>query len=255
MLLLSTSSLKWYWIHKIFLLAKKAWYVWLDLVVDRSNFDTLDEDYLKSLSDEFKLPVLSITAPEKSMEKPKIDKIVSLWEKLWSQMMIFCPPSTDKNMDFYIKYLNTVKKNTLKSVAIQNVEQKFKLFIIPEYRNANLIDLKKITWDTVLNIEWIDNSTWIDLAKAQDILWNSIKNVLLSDKSWTKDGLLPWNAWWGVSFLPLESLMMKLKTLWYNWFFTLKVKPNELWAWNDNKVLQNLEQVKKYYEKHFLNYK
>lgn len=256
MLLLSTSSLKWYWIHKIFSLAKKSWYVWLDLVVDRSNFDTLDENYLKSLSDEFLLPVLSITAPDKTMEKPKIDKIISIWEMLWCQIYNFTPPHiTDKNIDFYISYLNKVKKDTKKTVSIQNIEQKYKLFVIPEYKNANLIDIKKITWDTTLSIDNIDNSSWIDLIKAHEILWNSIKNIFLSDKSWTKDWLLPWNAWWGVSFLPLESLMMKLKTLWYNWFFTLKVKSTELWAWNDNKVLQNLEQVKKYYEKHFVNYK
>lgn len=256
MLLLSTSSLKWYWIHKIFSLAKKSWYVWLDLVVDRSNFDTLDENYLKSLIDEFLLPVLSITAPDKTMEKPKIDKIISIWEMLWCQIYNFTPPHiTDKNIDFYISYLNKVKKDTKKTVSIQNIEQKYKLFVIPEYKNANLIDIKKITWDTTLSIDNIDNSSWIDLIKAHEILWNSIKNIFLSDKSWTKDWLLPWNAWWGVSFLPLESLMMKLKTLGYNWFFTLKVKSTELWAWNDNKVLQNLEQVKKYYEKHFVNYK
>lgn len=256
MLLLSTASLKWYWLHKSFILAKKCGYAWLDLVVDKTNFDSLDEQYLKSLSDEFQVPVLCVSPPDKTMEKPKIDKIISIANTLNSQMVIFSPPHiTDKNIDFYINYLNKVKKDTLKTIAIQNIEQKYKLFVIPEYRLANLLDIKKVTWDTVLNIENIDSSSWIDLGKAQDILWNTIKNVILSDKSWTKTWLLPGQAWWWVSFLALESLMMKLKTLWYNWFFTLKVKPTELGVWNDEKVLANLELVKKYYEKHFVNYK
>jgi hypothetical protein len=59
----------------------------------------------------------------------------------------------------------------------------------------------------------------------------------------------------GISHLPIESFFMNLKISWYNWFITLKVKPAELWVWNNQKVLQNLEFAKKYYEKHFLNFK
>jgi hypothetical protein len=53
----------------------------------------------------------------------------------------------------------------------------------------------------------------------------------------------------------LESFFYKLKTTWYNGFITLKVKPSELWAWNEDRVIQNLEFAKSYYEKHFLLYK
>lgn len=256
MLLLSTSSLKWYGIHKIFILTKKAKFDWIDLVIEKNNFDSLDENYLKTLSDAFELPILSITPPDKWLDKQKVDKIVKMTEVLKTQVINFYPPHfSDKNTDWYFKYLNKIKKEKRISISIQNVEQKMLYFIIPEYKNSNLIDIRKITWDTTLNIANIDKSTWIDLLKTQSILWNTITNVFLSDKSAWKDWLLPWNAWWWVSYLPLESFLMKMKVNWYNWFFTLKVKPQELWAWSDEKVLFSLEWFKKYYNKHFLEYK
>jgi hypothetical protein len=129
------------------------------------------------------------------------------------------------------------------------------LFIIPEYRNSNLLDIKKITWDTALNLSNIDKSSWIDLSKAQSILWNTLSNVYLNDRLWLRTWLLPGSAWGWVSYLPIESFLMKLKTSGYNWFFSLRVKPSEIWAWNDEKVLFNLEYVKNYYKKHFLDYK
>ena len=50
-------------------------------------------------------------------------------------------------------------------------------------------------------------------------------------------------------------ILMKLKTTGYNGFLTLSVKPSELGVGTEEKVLQNLDYVKKYYEKHFLKYK
>jgi len=256
MLLLSTSSLKWYWIHKIFILVKKAKYDWIDLVIDEKNFDTLDKEYLKSLSDEFKLPILSITAPDKWLSRQKIDKLVEMAKLFSSQVINFYPPHiSDKNADEFIKYLPKIKKDLRISITVQNVEQKFKLFVIPEYKNNNLIELKKITQDTALNIENIDKSSGIDLLKAQNILWNTIVNIYLSDRDGVRQWLLPWNAGWWLSYLPIESFLMKLKSFGYNSFFSLRVKPTELWAWYDEKVLENLEQFKNYYKKNFLDYK
>ena len=56
-------------------------------------------------------------------------------------------------------------------------------------------------------------------------------------------------------FLRIIMFLMKLKILWYDSFITLRVKPKSLQAWVEEAVLFNLEQAKKYYEKHFLNYK
>ena len=41
MLLLSTISFNWYWLHRIFEFAKKAKYDWIELVLTKNNYDAL----------------------------------------------------------------------------------------------------------------------------------------------------------------------------------------------------------------------
>ena len=256
MLLLSTSSLQWYWIHRIFDFVKKSWYDGIDLSLNKQNFDLWDGDYIKSLSNSFWVPVLSITAPLKWMNEKNVNQIVKLWSKLNSQIINFFPPHfSDKNINWFTKYLIKVKRDSHMSICISNVEPKFIFFIIPEYKNSSLYEIKKITGDSVLDLASIDSSSWMDILKAQKILWSSLKNIFLSDKQWAKSWLLPGLAWWGISYLPLESFFMKLKTTGYNWFVTLKVNKLALWIWNEEIVIQNLDFVKKYYEKHFLKFK
>jgi sugar phosphate isomerase/epimerase len=255
-ILLSTSSLNWYGLHRIFQFAHKAWYDWIDIALWKINYDYWDEEYIKELSKAFNLPVLSITAPAKWMNQKKVDRIVKIASTLWSQLITFSPPHfSDKNTSRFTRYLLKVKRDTHISIAIQNVEPKFLFFIIPEYKNSTLYEIKKTTWDATLDLSSIDWSSWMDILKAQKMLWSSMKNIFLSDKHGNKVWILPWQAWWGISYLPLESFFMKLKTTGYNGFITLKVKPSELWVWTEEKVFQNLEYAINYYKKHFLNYK
>ena len=256
MILLSTSSLSWYWLHRIFKFAHKAWFDGIDLSLDKSNFDCWDEEYIKELSDSFDLPVLSITAPSRWLNEERVDKIIKIATKLSSQLVTFSPPHfSDKNITWFTKYLSKVKRDTHISIAVQNVEPKFLFFIIPEYRNSTLNEIKRVTWDTSLDLSYVDLSSWMDILKAQKMLWSSMKNIFLSDKHWQKSWLLPWMAWGWISYLPLESFFMKLKTSWYNGFVSLNVNPKELWVWTEEKVLQNLDYAISYYKKHFLNYK
>jgi len=255
-ILLSTSSLSWYWLHRIFKFAQKQWFDWLDIALGRINYDLWDEDYIKELSDSFNMPVLSITAPSRWMNEKKVDKIVSIASKVWAQLITFSPPHfSDKKTIRFSKYLLKIKRDNHISIAVQNVEPKFLFFIIPEYKNSTLLEIKKVTGDTTLELSSIDNSSWMDILKAQKILWQSLKNIFLSDKYGNKLGLLPWWSGGWISHLPLESFFMKLKIWNYSWFITLKVKPQELWVWTEERVLQNLEYAVSYYKKHFLNYK
>jgi len=255
-ILLSSSSLTWYWLHRMFAFASRAWFDGLDLSLNNLNFDMWDENYIKELSDGFWLPVLSITAPTKWLNEKKVDKIIKIASKLGTQVVTFSPPHfTDKNTTWFTKYLLKVKRDTHIWISIQNVEPKFIFFVFPEYKNSTLHEIKKITGDTSLDLSGIDSSTWMDILKAQSILWSSIKNIYLSDKKWSKYWMLPGLAWGGISHLPLESFFMKLKTTAYNWFITLKVRPSELWVGTQEKVIQNCEYAINYYKKHFLNFK
>ena len=256
MLLLSTSSLHGYWLYRIFKFAKESGYTWIDLALNASNHDLWDEDYVKEVSDHFNMPVLSITAPIRGMDEKKVDKIVKIALTLKSQLVTFSPPHySDKKNSWYLNYLKRIKKNVTFWIAVKNVESKFIFFFFPEYKNATLSEIKQVTWNSVLDLSSIDKSSSIDIMKAQKILWSSIKNILLSDRRAGKKWILPWQSWWWTSFLPLESFLMKLKTMSYPWFITLKVNPKEMWVWNEQMVLQNLEYVKEYYNKHFFEYR
>lgn len=256
MLLLSTSSLQWYWIHRAFMIAKKAWFNGVDLVLEKENFDLWDEDYIYSLSQEIWIKILSITAPSKWVDEESINKIISLAEKLNCQLITFSPPYfKDSNADWFSNYLSKIKKETSLSIAIKNIEPEFLLLVIPKYRKASFVDIKKITGDTALDLWSVDPSSWSDIMKAYKTLWNSIKNIYLSDRHQNKTWLLPWEAWGWISYLPLESFLMKLKTGWYRWFLSVKVDAEALWAWNEELVLQNLKNIISYYNKHYKNYK
>ncbi|MCD5385128.1 hypothetical protein LRZ95_00485 [Candidatus Gracilibacteria bacterium] len=256
MILLSTSSLAGYGLHRIFKFAHKAGFDGLDLTLGGINYDYWDEDYIKELSDSFNIPVLSITAPSRGMNEKKVDKIISIAAKLGTQLITFSPPHfSDKKTTWFTRYLLKVKRDTHISIAIQNVEPKFLFFIIPEYKNATLFEIKKVTGDTTLDLSSIDSNSGMDVLKAQKILGSSIKNIFLSDKHGSKVGLLPGGAGGGISYLPLESFFMKLKISGYNGFISLKVKPSELGVGTEEKVLQNLDYAIGYYKKHFLNYK
>jgi len=249
MLLLSTSSLAWYWLHKIFSFAKQVKYDWIDLELIFSNYDFFDSDYIKSLILEFDLPVLSITAPEKGLTTKKVDEIIKLAIDIWVQNITFSPPNiTDKDNDWY-ENLAKIKKQYSISISIKNIEAKFMFFIIPEFRNSSIPEIKKITGDAALDISAVDTSSSVDIIKAQKILWSTLKNVYLSDKLWTKSYLLPWKSDW-LSHLPLESFLMKLKASYYNAFITLKVNPKELSVWNNTLLLDKLNRFKIYVEKY-----
>ncbi len=160
MLLLSTTTLKGYGIHRIFDFAKRAGYTGLDLTLSNSDYDLWDGDYILELSQKFSLPVLSITAPHRGMNEKKVDMIIALAAKLDSQVITFTPPHfSDKKTSWYSRHLAKVKKDTHLSVTIMNVEPKNIFFIIPEHKNASLVEIKKVTGDTTLNIAGIDTAS------------------------------------------------------------------------------------------------
>lgn len=248
MILLSTESLKWYWIHRILDFAKKSWFHGIDLSVDYENFDTLDIEYLKKISDETWVKILSITAPSSKISENFIDKILAMAALFQSQVVNFLPPHfSDKNINWYKEYLPKIKKSSSIAIAVQNVEPKFLFFIIPARRNASLIEIKKITWDTTFDLS---NSN--DIIKDYQFLGNSIKNIYLSDTEIEKKWLMLGKSSGWTSYLPIESLLMKLKANSYNWLLTIKIDPKELWAWNEDLVINNLKASISYIEKYFI---
>ena len=127
------------------------------------------------------------------------------------------------------------------------MEPKTFLFLIPEYKDATLPLIKKITGKTALHVSNVDPESGTDLIKTFSLLGNSIHNVYLSDKTGNKEDLLP-----GKGDMPLESLLIKLSDGGYKGDFTLKVAPKELGAGDDASVLKKLGETKEYFLKHFV---
>jgi hypothetical protein len=44
------------------------------------------------------------------------------------------------------------------------------LLIIPKYRKASVVDIKKLTGDTALDLSSVDSSSGVDILKAYKIL-------------------------------------------------------------------------------------
>lgn len=255
MLLLSTASLTGYGLHRIFEFATNAGYTGIDIALGTLNFDLWDEDYIFELSKSFDMPVISLTAPGKNMSKKKLEKIMLMAKKLSVQTVTVSPPHiTDKDTKWFGSLLMKIKRDTHISICVQNVEPKFLFFVIPEYRNATFTQIKTVTGDTTLDILWVDSSSSMDILKAQAMLGKSIKNIFFSDKHGMKRGILPGGAGGWISYLPLESFLMKLKSTGYGWYITLKVNPKEIGVWNAQRVQQNLEYMRSYYQKHFENF-
>ncbi len=256
MLLLSTYSLKWYWLHKIWEILKKSNYDWLDLYMDSNIYDLWDSEYIKKIIDLYDIKILSITSPWEWINKSKVNMIFEIAKSLWVQLVTFSPPLiSDLDKTWFTKYLQEIKNEYDFNIAIQNIENKYVFFIIPKYKNMPLAEVKQITWYSSLDIANIDNNSSLDIIKALKIMGVSLKNVYLSDKKLEKYWLLPWKEKSGISNLPIESFLMQLKSNNYNWFITLKVDPLELWVWNEELILKNLERIKFYFNKYYTNFK
>ena len=131
MLLISNSSLKWYWLHKIFKLVSQSGYSWINLDLSSLDFDTENVDYIKELVKEFNVPVLGITAYERKMDKNTVDSILKMADILWVKCVTFYPPHRLDKDTTWFSYLPRAKtKNPNISITVMNTEPKTFLFFI-----------------------------------------------------------------------------------------------------------------------------
>ena len=106
--------------------------------------------------------------------------------------MSFNPPYfTDSNTKWFAEYLPRVKRHAHMAIAVKNVAVEMRFFVIPDYKNAALTEIKRITGDTALDMSCIDISGGLDILKAQKMLGNTIRNVYLSDKRGAKRYMVP----------------------------------------------------------------
>ena len=248
MLFLSTASLAWYGLHKIFLLAKEAQYDWLDLSVDFDQFDTFDVEYIKLLIEQNWIHIYSLTAPEKKLTKRRFAQLLELAGNLDVSVVNVHPPHRfEKEKDWFGEYLKImIQKYPNIVINVINAPPKTWLFIISEYGDARPETIKKITDHTALSIWNVDPASGVDLMKTFVLLGSTMWLVYLSDKTEELDGMFP-----GEWSMPLESLLIKLTDVEYAGNFTLDVYPKYLEAGNDKRVVERLIEARKFLEKYY----
>ena len=245
MLALSTDTLKGYGLNRIFEFAKQAGYDGIDLYVNEKDFDTTNTKYVKKLSDEFSLPVLAIQIAKTTPKSLKI--AIDIAKEVNTRVIIVQPPKilNFKQISWFRKEIPKLRAKEKISIALENAPAETILGIIPKHAMNNLAELKRFKHAC------IDTSRIAE--KKQDIMriYNSLKKYLvhihLSNVKGVKKYFFPDDG-----ILPLESFMTKLKQDGFKGTISMKVNPKFLKAGDDEKMMEALERMKKYYEKYFI---
>lgn len=245
MIALHSSSLHKYGLNRIFEFAKEAGYDAIEIQVDKNNYDTQNAEYIKKLSNEFDLLIVALHAPENGTQK-SVEHVVDMAIYLKCPVVVVSSP---KLTDFkYTRWLKKeaplLRKKKHIELALSNSGGKTLLGFLPERALNNVADLKKfgrVSLDTSMT-----SSKKQDLIRFYEKLRKLIVHIHLSNVRRRKEYSLPNDG-----ILPLESFLKKLKDNKYEGAISIRVRPAELDAGDDEKVIKKLKKVKKFVEDYF----
>jgi sugar phosphate isomerase/epimerase len=249
MLAICSDSLKGYGLNRIFKFVKDAGFDGLDLNVDPKMFDTLDTDYVKSLIDQYQLPVLAISTPITSSAK-KIQGAVDMARTLGTKVIVIQPP---KIFDFqYSTWLKNeipkIRQRENISIALENAPSETFLGIIPEHSMNNVIDLKKFKHVCVDTTRVATKKE--DLIRIYKTLKPYLVHVHLSNLKSGTPYSLP-----DTGILPIESFLTKLKQDGFPGTISMKINPKFMDLGDENKLKKRLDELLKFYTTYFTNIK
>lgn len=246
MISLHTSSLNKYGLNRIFEFVKEAGYDGIEIAVDKNNFDTQNAEYIKKLSDEHSLPVVALHSPANGTAK-SVEHVVDMADYLNCPVVIITPP---KLLDF--KFINWLKKNAPAlrkkkhvQIALVNAPGKTVLGFLPDRAMNSLTDMKKFGM-AALDCSSAASKKWGNLMSVYEHLKKLVVHVHLSNINKHKEYALP-----NEGVLPLESFLKKLKSNDYKGAISVRVRPTELAAGDDEKVIAALKKVKKFVEEYY----
>lgn len=246
MITLSSDSLKGYGLNRIFKFVKDAGFDGVDLYLDPRDFDSRNATYVKSLIDEFQLPVVVLQTPANANAKD-ILAAVEMAKKLGTKVVVVQPP---KMFNFkYIKWLTNevpkIRQREEISIALENAPSETFLGIIPEHALNNLNELKKFKHAAIDTTRVAQKKD--DLIRVFNIIKKFLVHVHVSNVKKGKGYALP-----DEGILPLESFLTKLKQEGYRGAISFKIHPKFMRAGSDEKVMKNLTACKKFYTEYFV---
>ncbi|MFA7685369.1 MAG: TIM barrel protein [Candidatus Gracilibacteria bacterium] len=245
MIILSTDSLRGYGLNRIFELAKAAGYDGIDIAVDFGLFDTYNGDYLKSLSEEYQMPIHAISAPMQ-VRADRVKQLVDVAKAVKAKIVILQPPKIlDFKMSSWLKTeVPRLREKEFISIALENAPAETFLGFIPLHTMANTEELKKFKHIS-LDITRIGEGRK-DLMRSYALFKKFLVHVHLSNIYHGKKYAPPQEG-----IMPLESFLTKLKQDRYPGAISIKVSPKYLHVGEDEKVVDSLKEIKKYYDKYY----
>jgi sugar phosphate isomerase/epimerase len=246
MIALHTNSLHKYGLSRIFEFAKAAGYDGIEISVDKNNYDTQNAEYIKKLSDEYKLPVVALHSPTNGSEK-SVEHVVNMAIFLKCPVVIITPPKlTDfKFTNWLKKKVPHLRKKKHIQIALVNAPGKTMLGFLPAHAMNSLADMKKFGM-VALDCSSSSSKKWGNLMSVYDHLSKLVVHVHLSNISRHKEYSLP-----NEGTLPLESFLRKLKANDYKGAISIRVRPSQLNAGDDEKVVSTLKKVKSFVDEFF----
>lgn len=247
MIVLCTDSLRGYGLNRIFEIAKEAGYDGIDLSADFHEFDSVNADYLKKISDEYDMPIHAISAPKQTSAK-RIKELVSIAKKVGAKVLVLQPP---KILDFKLaswlkKEVPKLREKEFLSIAMENAPAGTFLGFIPEHAMSNTAELRRfkhISLDTARIGEKRK-----DLMQAYAAFKQYLVHIHLSNFASGKKYAPPQEG-----IMPLESFLTKLKQDKYPGAISIKILPKFLHAGEDERLIEELKRTKKYYDKYYTN--
>jgi sugar phosphate isomerase/epimerase len=245
MLVFSSASLERYGLHRIFRFAKTAGYDGIDIEVSKSC-DTQDATYLKEISTEMGLPIVSIVTPKKIGGQDKIIKFIKLAQDVGASNVIINPPNL---FDFgYTQWLKNdlpgIRKRENIHIALLNSTGGRMFGFLPENALNSLNDLKKFKEVCIDTSNVYDVKE--DLIRMYEKLKTEIIHIFLSNVKNGKDHALPMEG-----SLPLESLLTKLKKDNFKGALSIRVNGKELGEGDETKVINHLVKIKEFVSQYY----
>lgn len=246
MIALHTNSLSKYGLNRIFEFAKAAGYDGIEIGVDKSNYDTQNAVYIKKLSEQYGLPILALHSPANGTAQ-SVEHVVEMAVYLNCSVVIITPP---KLLDF--KFISWLKKQTpiLRKkkhvqIALVNAPGKTLLGFLPDRAMNNLSDMKSFGM-AALDCSSAASKKWGNLMSVYEHLKKMVIHVHLSNVNKHKEYASPTEG-----ILPLESFLRKLKANDYKGTLSVRVRPTELSAGDDDKVIAKLKKIKEFVDEYY----
>ena len=245
MITLHTSSLHKYGLNRIFEFTQKAGYDGVEISVDKNDYDSQNAEYLKKLSDEYKLPIVALHAPINGTQK-SVEHVIEMAVYLKCPVVVVTPPKLFdfKSTNWLKKEISSLRKKKKIQIALVNAPGETFLGFLPARAMNNITDLKKFGM-VVLDTSSTVSKKW-DLIRIYEHLKTLVVHVHLSNVRRHKEYSLPTEG-----VLPLESFLKKLKSNNYKGAISVRVRPTELSAGDDEKVVKKLKEAKKFIDEYY----